>query len=235
MGRQRLDNFLYPPFPHARLEYAARSYEEVLLAALGESAVNEKKRQQEGDWAQRVIVWGILFDLSNVAQQGVKGAVLSLPPSKLQKADMIMSRHCFDQGNREVRQLDVQKLCGNVLFWSVVVYPLRMVLPPLRALTAGGAQVWARPKRETPPNRPKRGRNTMKRLSSRASLYSSETGGASPSRATWRSRSQQPKCSTCLGDENTSGSAGTQVGARHRRATSWQRSTTMQGRGVRST
>jgi hypothetical protein len=64
-------------------------------------------------------------------------ARLRLPQTKLQKACAFMALPLWDRGNRAVRKKDVQKLSGNVLFWAIVVYPLRLVLPAIWALTAG--------------------------------------------------------------------------------------------------
>jgi len=127
-----------------RLQYAEKALCAYLEACLGKGAVNEKKLLEEGAWELTKIVWGIRFNLTRVAEEGIAGATMSLPPSKLQKADIFMAKGCWDRGNRAVLQNDVQKLAGNALFWAVVVYPLRLVLPAIWAMTGGGQLTWAR-------------------------------------------------------------------------------------------
>ena len=122
---------------NGRLKRAAESYKNYMEGCLGEGAENQKKLAEEGAWELVKIIWGILFDLRRVAELGVQGARMSLPEAKCQKAFMFMAQPWLDAGNREVKQKDVQKLGGLALYWAIVVYPLRLVLPAIFAMVTG--------------------------------------------------------------------------------------------------
>ena len=90
-------------------------------------------------------MWGIYYDLTKVAERGAAGGRLSLPQAKKQKAFMFTSQSWLDPGNRDVRRLDVQKLGGLVLYWSIVVYPLRLVLAAIFAMAGGPEKEFVSP------------------------------------------------------------------------------------------
>jgi hypothetical protein len=58
---------------------------------------------------------------------------------------MFTSQSWLDLGNRDLRRPDVQKLGGLVLYWTIVVYPLRLVLAAIFAMVGGPEKEFVSP------------------------------------------------------------------------------------------
>ena len=114
----------------------------MLFRVLGAS-LNLKKLLTTSAPSAIMVVWGITFDLTRIAE-GPQFGFLTLSPNKLD-AMRRWARAVPKPGSRRVRSRSHQSMVGKVQWWSSCSSALRSILPILHVISACADGEWLAP------------------------------------------------------------------------------------------
>ena len=109
-----------------------------MKAVWGEEAVNQDKKDEEGEPEAAQLIWGITMDFDDLTS--------TLSDPKRVKAQYLLAEPTLSRGHYEVTMRLMRELAGNAQYWSVTSPELNPHLPVLYA----SLQQKARPLGEPP-------------------------------------------------------------------------------------
>ena len=98
-------------------------WERCVSLSLGHNAINVKKRDLEGTFGTRALMWGIIVD--------TRAETISLPEDKVLKARILLSDTHFDPGMARIPINLIQQLRGKMEFWGSCVMQIRTEFSPV--------------------------------------------------------------------------------------------------------
>ena len=128
------DGCLVEPNYFLRMVCSGLAYNWVLSRILG-AALNMKKMRATGMAATVVVVWGIQYDLTRIAE-GPQFGFITLSVAKMAKMRAWAKVEHVQPGARRIRSKDHQSLVGTVQWWSSCSAALRSILPMLHVMSA---------------------------------------------------------------------------------------------------
>lgn len=122
------DGVLVEPRLGVRPWAASATFEEGLSILLGRDALNVKKLAEERTFDTKALLWGLGHD--------TEAGTCQLPELKLLKGVHLLTELCFNQGNRAILLIEVQRLRGNATYWITCQPSLRPELGAIDVLLA---------------------------------------------------------------------------------------------------
>ena len=110
------DTIFVEPQLGAREALSAHAFEVGVKGMMGEEAINEEKKIEEGEYSTSCKAWGIVLNTEE--------ETAAIPESRLDKGRKLLAEDAFQAGNRRITLLDLQRLRGAGTAWAVWVIGL---------------------------------------------------------------------------------------------------------------
>ena len=120
------DSVVLEPLVGNRVYLALHALEHSMKAVWGEEAVNQDKKDEEGEPEAAQLIWGITMDFDDLTS--------TLPDPKRVKAQYLLAEPTLSRGHHEVTMRLMRELAGNAQYWSVTSPELNPHLPVLYAM-----------------------------------------------------------------------------------------------------